>query len=400
MFFKNNIQLNKNNQKLSKQLYKNFNKVYLSIKEDIKNTKKTLNVLDRKFRFNFATKNLKKFKKFKTIAIIGMGGSILGAEAIYNSLEPKIKKEIFFFDDLNESKITNFKKNKNLSEILFIIISKSGNTIETLSNMFSLKILKKNANNIIIISEKKNNLLFSIAKNYNLFYTEHNHNIGGRYSVLSEVGVIPAYLMGVNISKLRSKIFDFALKKNKKFLKDSSVTLVQLINSKKFNNLIFLNYSPKLEKFLYWCQQLIAESLGKKNKGFLPIISSAPKDHHSLLQLYLDGPKDKTFYIFSCENKSKERISINRNISLKNFLNNKKLSTVKNAQRDALIKSFKEKKIPFREFKLKSIDEEILGKLFSYFILETVIVGKMAKVNPFDQPAVEKVKIYTKKLLT
>ena len=329
-----------------------------------------------------------------------MGGSILGAEAIYNSLEPKIKKEIFFFDDLNESKITNFKKNKNLSEILFIIISKSGNTIETLSNMFSLKILKKNANNIIIISEKKNNLLFSIAKNYNLFYTEHNHNIGGRYSVLSEVGVIPAYLMGVNISKLRSKIFDFALKKNKKFLKDSSVTLVQLINSKKFNNLIFLNYSPKLEKFLYWCQQLIAESLGKKNKGFLPIISSAPKDHQSLLQLYLDGPKDKTFYIFSCENKSKERISINRNISLKNFLNNKKLSTVKNAQRDALIKSFKEKKIPFREFKLKSIDEEILGKLFSYFILETVIVGKMAKVNPFDQPAVEKVKIYTKKLLT
>ena len=89
------------------------------------------------------------------VKLIGMGGSILGAEAIYNSLEPKIKKEIFFFDDLNESKITNFKKNKNLSEILFIIISKSGNTIETLSNMFSLKILKKNANNIIIISEKK-----------------------------------------------------------------------------------------------------------------------------------------------------------------------------------------------------------------------------------------------------
>ena len=79
------------------------------------------------------------------------------------------------------------------------------------------------------------------------------------------------------------------------------------INSKKINNLIFLNYSPELEKFLFWCQQLIAESLRKKNKGFLPCISNAPKDHHSLLQLYLDGPKDKLFHIFSFEEKSKEK---------------------------------------------------------------------------------------------
>ena len=73
--------------------------------------------------------------------------------------------------------------------------------------------------------------------------------------------------------------------------------MAQLINSNKYNNLIFLNYSPEVEKFCYWCQQLIAESLGKKNKGFLPVISNAPKDHHSLLQLYLDGPKDKVFFI-------------------------------------------------------------------------------------------------------
>ena len=77
----------------------------------------------------------------------------------------------------------------------------------------------------------------------------------------------------------------------------------------KMNNLIFLNYSPELEKFLFWCQQLIAESLGKKGLGFLPIISNVPKDHHSLLQLYLDGPKDKLFYIFSSDNKSKIKIN-------------------------------------------------------------------------------------------
>ena len=170
--------------------------------------------------------------------------------------------------------------------------------------------------------------------------------------------------------------------------------------SKKFNNLIFLNYFPELEKFLYWCQQLIGESLGKKNKGFLPVVSNAPKDHHSLLQLYLDGPKDKLFNIFSFENKSKDKIKINKKYRINNFLNNKTLSSVKNAQKKALVKLFTKKNIPFREFRIKKINEETLGNLFSYFIIETIILGKLLDVNPYNQPAVEEVKIETKKLLT
>ena len=230
----------------------------------------------------------------------------------------------------------------------------------------------------------------------NLFYIEHKSYIGGRYSVLSEVGLIPAYLMGINIFKLRSKTLSFIKGKNKKFLKESSINLARLLNSKKINNLIFLNYFPELEKFLFWCQQLIAESLGKKGKGFLPIISNVPKDHHSLLQLYLDGPRDKLFYIFNFDERTKERINISKSVKIKHFLNYKKLSRVKSAQKKALIKVFKIKKIPFREFKLKKINEETLSELFSYFILETVIVGKLAKINPFDQPAVEQIKIFTK----
>ena len=138
----------------------------------------------------------------------------------------------------------------------------------------------------------------------------------------------------------------------------------------------------------------------KKNKGLLPIISNAPKDHHSLLQLYLDGPKDKLFYIFSCEKNSKEKIKINIEKSSKNFLNKEKLSKIKNAQKDALIKVFNEQNIPFREFKIKTINEEILGKLFSLFIVETIIIGKLLGINPYDQPAVEKVKNYTKQKLS
>ena len=117
---------------------------------------------------------------------------------------------------------------------------------------------------------------------------------------MSEVGVVPAYLMGVNTKKLRSDLLSFLNGKNKKILKEGSITLSSILNLKKKNNIIFLNYSPELEQFLFWCQQLIAESLGKNNKGFLPIISNVP-NHHSLLQLYLEGPKDKLFYLFSTE---------------------------------------------------------------------------------------------------
>ncbi len=382
----------------TKRLLKKFDKIFPEIKNEVKNSSKTLSILNDKFKFNFKIQDLKKFKKFKNIVLIGMGGSVLGSEAIFNFFEEKIKKKIYFFDNLNEKKMADLKKSKT-NKTLFIVISKSGDTIETLSNLFLLNILKKNAKNIIIISEKKNNLLFNVSKKFNLFFVEHKNYIGGRYSVLSEVGVLPAYLMGVNVIKLRSNIQDWITGSEKKILKKNAIMLANLLNEKKYNNLIFINYSPELEKFLYWCQQLIAESLGKKNKGFLPLISNAPKDHHSLLQLYLDGPKDKLFYIFSLEKNSKETIKISQKITKNYFLNNKKLGKVKIAQKEALTKSFKQKNIPFREFKLKKKDEKTLGKLFSYFILETILIGKLLKINPFDQPAVEQVKIFTKKFL-
>ena len=243
-------------------LSKKFDHIFSDVVEDINNPKKTLNVLN-KIKMNFKQKELDRFKNFNKIALIGMGGSILGAEAIHSFLETNIKKKIFFFNDLDEKKILNFKKKENMSKILFIIISKSGNTIETLSNAFFLDIIKKNTRNVIIISEKKNNSLFLLSKKFNIFFIEHRKNVGGRYSVLTEVGIVPAYLMGANIKKLRSKMSDFLTNKNKKYLKTITTTLAYLAYSKNMNNLIFLNYVPKLEKFLYWCQQLIAESLGK-----------------------------------------------------------------------------------------------------------------------------------------
>ena len=396
----NNIQNEYFNNSLIKKLIKKNKKLEKKIFENINSENQTLNVLNRKYKFNFKIKELKKFLKFKTVAIIGMGGSILGSKSMYYMFKDKIKKKFYFFDDIDSKKISSFKKKEKMKDVLFIVVSKSGTTVETLSIFLDLKILKKNAKNIIIISEKKNNPLRTISKKFRLYFVEHKINIGGRYSVLSEVGIIPAYLMGLDVIKLRSTLLEFLKGKKKLFLMDSVVKLACLLKNNKIKNIIFLNYAPELEKFLFWCQQLIAESLGKRNKGFLPTISNVPKDHHSLLQLYLDGPQDKIFYIFSVKKYIKRKINTKGILENKEkFLNKKNLEDIKNAQKNALIKVFKNKKIPYRNFELRNVNELVLGELFSYFILETILIGKLIEINPYNQPAVELVKTMTKKLL-
>ena len=382
IIYKNFIQKEFFNSKNNKKINKKFFDILNNITFNLDSSKSAINSLSNKFKFNFKIKDLNRFKKFNTVVIIGMGGSILGSEAIYFFLKKRIKKDFIFLNNIDEDELQRIKSKQKLSKILFIIISKSGNTIETLSNIRALKIIKKRSKNIIIISEKKQNPLYLLSKKMEIFHIEHKSYIGGRYSVLSEVGMAPAYLMGINILKLRKNLLNHFRARNKSYLKDSSTKLASILQRKKLNNLIFFNYVPQLDKFLYWNQQLIAESLGKKGKGFLPVISSAPRDHHSLLQLYLDGPKDKLFYVFSSDT------------------NNKSLNQIKIAQKNAFLKVLKKKRIPFREFKIGDINEQALGELFSYFILETIIVGKLTNINPFDQPAVEEVKVYTKNILS
>ncbi len=381
----------------SKKLNKECDNILKDIISNLNNNN-SFYFLSNKFKLNFSQKDINKFKRFKTIVIIGMGGSILGPEAIYNFLKGKIKKNLLFLNNINEEEINELKKKGPLNKMLFIVISKSGNTIETLANFFALEIIKKNAKNIIVISEKINTL-HHLSKTKKLFHVEHKKYIGGRYSVLSEVGMLPSYLMGLNIEKFRDNLLIHLKKKNKVFLKSSSIILANLLKGNRFKNLVFCNFEPKLDKFLYWNQQLIAESLGKNQKGFLPFVSTSPKDHHSLLQLFLDGPKDKIYYIFSSDIKSKKNLKI-KNLNTKvDFLHNKSLNKIKDAQKKAFINVLKKNEIPFREFTIKNFSEKTLGELFSYFMLETSIIGKLSNINPFNQPAVEKVKILTKKFL-
>tara|TARA_B100000029_G_scaffold505779_1_gene587105 strand:- start:2403 stop:3557 length:1155 start_codon:yes stop_codon:yes gene_type:complete len=377
-FFKNYFTNSKEYNKNLKKTKKFFNNFLF----DLKNDKiPLLKSYEKNYEFDFSQYTVKKFSKYNNVFIIGMGGSILGTKSIYSFFKDKIKKNIFFFDNLDFNLISSYKKIKNLKNSCFVIVSKSGNTLETITNLeviFSKKTMK---NKLIIITELKDNSLMSLAEKHNAEVIEHKEFIGGRYSVLSESSMFPVALMGLNIKKFKNLQ---SLIKNKKFISSliHNVAVIYTLNIKRINNSIILNYNSNLNDLGFWYQQLVAESLGKKGKGINPTLSIAPKDHHSLLQLYLDGPRDKFFTFFSNHKK-----------------NNKIIDTIVNAQCKATKSIFKKRKIPFRQFIFKKNDESELGTVFTFFVLETILLSNLMKVDPFNQPAVEQVKVETKKFL-
>ena len=343
------------------------------------------------YNYSYKKNDLKKFKKYKNIRIIGMGGSILGIEAIHQFLKHKVKKNLFFLNNLRP-----YIKNKK--KALNIVISKSGETLETISNFHILHKRKKNQKNVFI-TEKSNNYINILAHQLKDDVFEHKNYIGGRYSVLSEVGMLPAELMGLNEKKFKQLNY---LIKNKIFINNliSNVkSTIGLIKKKKFNSII-LNYDENSDNFFRWYQQLIAESLGKKSKGIVPLISTMPKDNHSLLQLYLDGPRVNFFTFFNVKNDKTEKVSNKISQRSKMYLKNKNLSQIIDAQRIATERIFLIKKLPFRSFTVLKRSEESIGELFCFFVLETILLGKALEINPFDQPSVELIKVETKKILT
>ena len=377
-FFFKNFQRKKNNKGLRKYF-----------KQIIVNKNEVINSLTSNYNYSYTKQKLAKFQKFKDIRIFGMGGSSLGANAIYDFLKYRIKKNFYFLSNLQKRKFSTKKDYLNL------IISKSGNTLETIVN--SNIYISKNDQNIVI-TENKTSYLRDMGIKLKSEIIDHNNFIGGRYSVLSEVGMLPAELMGLNQKKFKQ--FNNLLK-NKYFFNAviSNVTnIVELVNQKK-SNAVILNYDETLDNFLKWYQQLLAESIGKKAKGIFPIISTMPKDNHSLMQLYLDGQKNNFYTFFSSADKISPKINKETILSSKNFLINKNLQDILDSKILATQKVFKKKRIPFRSFFLKTRKEETLGELFTFFVVETILIAKALNINPYDQPAVELIKKETNKIL-
>ena len=372
--------------KISSSVVKKELRLILSDKEN-----QVTNSLKLSYKYSYSNKFLNKFKnKFSSIRLIGMGGSILGTKAIYSFLNSQIKKKIFFFDNL----LPLLKKEKK-SNFLNIIISKSGNTLETISN--TNNIVKKSQRNIFI-TENSNNYLRNLANQLKAEIVDHNNFIGGRYSVLSEVGMLPCSLIGLKSNKFKQ--FNSLIKK-KGFIDSlvSNVANILYFIKKKKNNSIILNYDENSDDLFRWYQQLVGESLGKKQKGIFPFISTMPKDNHSLMQLYLDGPQKNFFTFFGVSEKKSNKIINSTILETFSFIKNKKFSQILDSQRIATQKVFNNMNIPFRSFEIKKRNEETLGELFTFFILETILLGKCLKINPYDQPAVELIKKSTKKTL-
>ena len=383
-------------------IYKNF-----SNKKKLLNKKKLTNLVNFKilfqkypllksltnnYSYSYKKKDLKNLKKYTEFNLVGMGGSVLGAQAIYDFLEHKIKKKFFFFSNLQNFKISKSKKKR-----LNIVISKSGNTLETVSNLNQI-LSKQKRNNNLIITENKKNILRLIANKIRSDIIDHKNYIGGRYSVLSEVGMVPAELMGLNEKKFKRLNY---LIKNKSFMNYliHNVSSIHSNVTRGKKNSVILNYDEKLNNFLKWYQQLSAESLGKKGKGFFPIISTMPKDNHSLLQLYLDGPKNNFFSFFSSREKSSFKFNKNFLINELKHINKKNVDQLLQAQKKATQNVFSKKKFSFRSFEIINRNEETLGELFTFFILETLMLSTLSNVNPINQPSVELIKIETRNIL-
>jgi glucose-6-phosphate isomerase len=371
-----------------KKYNKKINKDLVSLLKENNTILKSLGV---NYKNSYNKKLISKFKKYSHIRVVGMGGSILGTEAINDFLKHKIKKKFYFTNNL-QSNINSYNIKK---KYINLIISKSGNTLETISNS---NVIIKTKDKNIFITENKESYLYSLAEKLKAEIVHHNNFIGGRYSILSEVGMLPAELMGLDIKKFKQLN---NLIKNKKFI-NGLITNVNntlyFIKKKKFNSII-LNYDKSSENLFKWYQQLIAESLGKKGKGILPIISSMPKDNHSVMQLYLDGPKNNFFSFFYVKAKKSNQINKSMILPSYNYLKDKNLEQIILSQKLATEKVFLTKNMPFRSFEIVNKDEKTLGELFCFFILETILLGRALKVNPYDQPSVELIKKETKKIL-
>ncbi len=387
-FLKNNSKIYKNNLRKCSEIFKNL----FNIKENF-----FFNTLSEQYQKNlFLKKIILKKKLHKNILIVGTGGSVLGTKMLSSFFG--LDNNYYFLDSLNNSAFNDLIR-KDLSKFSIFIISKSGQTLETLTNCNIIlnnfnKRKKEISKNFIIISER-NSILFNFAKKNNILFFEHNINLSGRYSVLSEAGLL---MFNLDYKKIMQGINSVLKKDLKKNLINNAATLLTLITKSKIDTHVSLIYTHNLLNYGYWHQQLLAESIGKNGKDFTPIISECPKDHHSIMQLYLDGKRNKFFTFFkTINNKIDQPIKDYFDQKLKkNSLNN-----IVDAQFNATIKVFKKNLIPFRVILIdqkKPIQSFI--SLLVYSMLETAILCKALDLNPFNQPAVEAIKKETYSLLS
>jgi len=353
-------------------------------------------------------------KNIETIAVIGIGGSSLGAKAIYEFVKPinNLKRKLYFFESTDPINITTLLAKFDIKKTHFLVISKSGTTVETFSIYKYIYSLQNDASAYTFITDP-DSPLEKYANETGASVLHLPHNVGGRFSVLSTVGLVPLALCGVDIKAL----LDGAKSIKESFFNDGYMkdTLLKKASfyakhhAQYHINCLFA-YSESLKYFCEWYVQLWGESLGKHQKhsafnvGLTPIGLIGPKDQHSFLQLIMEGTRDKSVTFIKIED-FHDKISI-PDITLPHLesldcLNSLPFSKLINMQCDSVTEALLDQDdIPLDSISIETINEHNIGSLIFYYELLTSLVGELIDVNTYDQPGVEAGKIILKKKLS
>jgi len=366
----------------------------------------------------------KLLDKTTDLFVLGTGGSSLGAQAFAQLTgwgTQGFRREgpsIHFLDNLDPVTFDAVLANCDLRSTRFLIVSKSGSTIETtMQTLAAMSAIEKAGGGkymkyhfAVLTEPTKNgvpNSLRALAERSSFPTLEHDPGVGGRYAALTNVGLLPAQLFGLDIEAIRAGAHE-ALAPVLSGASAGDVApavgaalSVALAKSKGASISVFMAYADRLERFLAWHCQLWAESLGKAGEGTTPVKALGPVDQHSQLQLYLAGPADKMFTIFTTDVKGKGPEVSEAVISDAVFasLGGRSIGDLVDAEQRATIDTLVRNGRPVRHIHAAKLDERSMGALMMHFMLETIIAGHILGIDPFDQPAVEEGKILAKTYL-
>lgn len=339
-------------------------------------------------------------ENFKNLLILGTGASESIPKIFFALGDTELNVE--FLSNVDQYCVDRVLKKFSPENTCVIAISKSGHTVEIITLLiymkewFEKKVLKPDlSKHFYFITEFKESPIYLIAKDLGSEIIEHD-NIGGRYSAFTSVGLIPAAISGFDINQIISYAKSYFIE----LIKPTSWVMegVAYNNSmsQKFTNNVFMSYGDRFEGINLWIRQLVAESLGKDSKGITQITSRGIVDHHSQLQLYLDGPDDKFFTIISSnKDKSSDPFKVTKELGERygvDHLSGATLNNVMNAQMDLSIVELKEHNKNLRILETKKIDEKFIAEFIMGTMLEVILFAYINDINPFGQPAVENMK--------